>query len=117
MLEVNGEKQGEMLEITTQKTASQEDLQKFKDALKTKLMQEEPVNILFIFKNIEGNTAKALLEAFKIVPYLKSIKKSAIVADESLTDADEAIEKLIPGVEVSRYPLDELENARKWLHE
>lgn len=117
MLEVSGEKQGEMLEIITQETASQEDLLKFKDALKAKLLQEEPVNILFIFKNIEGNTAKALLEAIKVVPYLKSINKSAIVADETFTDADEKIEKFIPGVEIAKYPLNELETAKKWLSE
>lgn len=117
MLQVDGEKQGDLLEITTQKTATQEDLQKFKDALKTKTLQEEPINILFIFKDIEGNTPKAFLEGVKITSYLKSIKKSAIVADDTFTGLDETIEKLIPGVEISQYPLEELESARKWLRE
>lgn len=117
MLEINGEKQGETLEVTTQDTATKEDLQKFEDALKNKKLQEEPVNILFIFKNIDGNTPKAMLEAWKIVTHLKSIRKSAIVADETFVGLDEKIEKLIPGVEVGQYPLEELETARKWLRE
>ncbi|GAB4073819.1 hypothetical protein GCM10028778_13220 [Barrientosiimonas marina] len=115
MLEANGEEQGELLEITTQKTATQEDLQKFKDALKAKTLQEEPVNILFIFKNIDGNTPKAVMEALKIVLYLNSINKSAIVADETFTGIDETIQKLIPSVELNQYPLEELEDARNWL--
>ncbi|WP_077327536.1 STAS/SEC14 domain-containing protein [Virgibacillus siamensis] len=115
MLEVNGREQGDVLEVTTEGTATQEDLQKFKDALKSKKMQEEPFNILFVFKNIEGNTAKAMLEAWKVVPYLKSIKKSAIVADESFMGLNENLEKLIPGVEIIQYPMEELESARKWV--
>ncbi|GAA0592004.1 hypothetical protein GCM10009001_05200 [Virgibacillus siamensis] len=117
MLEIKGENKGEILEVITQETATQSDLQKFKDALKAKKLQEEPVNILFIFKNIDGNTPKAMLEAWKMVTLLKSIKKSAIVADESFVGLNENIEKLIPGVSISQYPLEELEAAREWLRE
>ncbi|GAA0592017.1 hypothetical protein GCM10009001_05220 [Virgibacillus siamensis] len=117
MLEVKGEKKGEILEVTTQGTATQNDLHKFKNSLNTKRLQEEPVNILFIFKNIDGNTPKALLEAMKIVTYLKSIGKSAIVADETFVSLDEKIEKFIPGVEINQYSLEELETAREWLRE
>lgn len=117
MLEINGEKHGEILEVTTQGTATQEDLQKFEDALKAKKLQEEPVNILFVFKNIDGNTPKALLEAIKIVTYLKSIQKSAIVADETFVGLNEKIEKYMPGVNVTQFPLEEMEAARKWIRE
>ncbi|QKY70197.1 STAS/SEC14 domain-containing protein [Lentibacillus sp. CBA3610] len=115
MLEIKGENQGEILEVTTEGTATQDDLQKFEEGLKTKKLQEDPVNILFIFKNIDGNTPKAMLEGWKIVTHLKSIKKSAIVADETFVGLNEKIEKLIPGVEIKQYPLEELEAARGWL--
>ncbi|RYG73180.1 STAS/SEC14 domain-containing protein [Lentibacillus lipolyticus] len=115
MLEIKGEKKGEMLEVTTEGTATQDDLQKFEEALKTKKLQEEPLNILFIFKNIEDNTPEALPKAWKIITHLKSINKSAIVADETFVGLNETIEKLIPGVEVTQYPLQELEAAREWL--
>ncbi|MFD2760886.1 SpoIIAA family protein [Lentibacillus juripiscarius] len=117
MLEIKGEKQGEILEVTTEGTATQDDLQKFERALKAKKLQEEPLNILFVFKNIDGNTTKAVLKGWKIVTHLKSIKKSAIVADETFVGLNENIEKLIPGVEVYQYPLEELEAAREWLRE
>ncbi|HLR63266.1 MAG TPA: STAS/SEC14 domain-containing protein [Lentibacillus sp.] len=117
MLEIKGENQGEILEVTTEGKATQDDLQKFEEALKAKKLQEDPINILFIFKNIDGNTPKALLEGWKIVTHLKSIKKSAIVADESFVGLNEKIEKLIPGVEIHQYPLEELEAAREWLRE
>ncbi|MFC4557883.1 STAS/SEC14 domain-containing protein [Virgibacillus kekensis] len=117
MLEINGEKQGEILEVTTTGTATQEDLKMFKEALNEKKLQEEPINILFIFKNINGNTTKATVEAWKIVTKLKSIKKSAIVADESFIGLNEKVEKFIPGVEINQYSLEELEAARKWLRE
>lgn len=115
MLTVKGEKQGELLEITTEGTATEEDLSTFKEALKNKLLQEEPLNILFIFKNIEGITSRALMENLKTLPYIKSIKKGAIAADDTFTKTDETISKLIPGVEVAHYSLDELDDARKWL--
>ncbi|TMN21703.1 SpoIIAA family protein [Lentibacillus cibarius] len=117
MLEIKGEKKGEMLEVTTEGTATQDDLKTFEEALKAKKLQEEPLNILFIFKNIEGNTKEALPRAWKIVTHLKSINKSAIVADETFMGLNEKIEKLIPGVEVAQYPLQELEAARDWLRE
>ncbi|TFJ93200.1 STAS/SEC14 domain-containing protein [Lentibacillus salicampi] len=115
MLEIKGENKGEILEVTTEGTATQDDLQKFEKALKAKKLQEEPINILFIFKDIDGNTPKALLEGWKIATHLKSIKKSAIVADESFVGLNDKIEKLIPGVEINQYPLEELEAAREWL--
>ncbi|MEN1967949.1 STAS/SEC14 domain-containing protein [Lentibacillus sp. N15] len=117
MLEVKGQEQGAMLEITTQGTATQEDLQKFKEALQAKTLQEEPINILFIFKNIEGITTKGLMEDLKTFPYMKSIKKGAIIKDDTFTKLDATIANLIPGVEVAQYSLDELEKARKWLRE
>ncbi|ALX50067.1 STAS/SEC14 domain-containing protein [Lentibacillus amyloliquefaciens] len=117
MLEIKGETQGEILEVTTEGTATQDDLQKFEEALKAKKLQEDSVNILFIFKNIDGNTPKAMLEGWKIIPHLKSIKKSAIVADESFAGLNEKIEKLIPGVEINQYPMEKLEAAREWLRE
>ncbi|WP_373893680.1 STAS/SEC14 domain-containing protein [Virgibacillus natechei] len=115
MLEVQGQGQGAILEIITQGTATQEDLQKFKEALQAKTLQEEPLNILFIFKNIEGITPKALLEDVKTFPYMKSIKKGAIIRDNTFTKLDETIANLIPGVEVTQYSPDELDTARKWL--
>ncbi|WP_010531793.1 STAS/SEC14 domain-containing protein [Lentibacillus jeotgali] len=115
MLEIKGENKGEILEVTTEGTATQDDLQKFEEALKAKKLQEDPVNILFIFKNIDGNTPKALMQGWKIVTHLKSIKKSAIVADESFVGLNEKVEKLIPGVEIQQYPLEKLEAAREWL--
>lgn len=117
MLDVEGQEQGAILEVTTQGTTTQEDLQKFKEALHTKTLQEEPVNILFIFKNIEGITPKGLMADVKTFPYMKSIKKGAIVADDTFTKTDATIANLIPGVEVAQYSLDELETARKWLAE
>ncbi|GGK06865.1 hypothetical protein GCM10007063_31760 [Lentibacillus kapialis] len=115
MLDIKGGKKGEILEVTTEGTATQDDLQKFEGALKAKKLQEEPLNILFIFKNIDGNTPKAMLKGWKIVTHLKSIKKSAIVADETFVGLNENIEKMIPGVEIHQYPLEELEAAREWL--
>lgn len=117
MLKVKGQEQGTVLEIITQGTATQEDLQKFKEALQAKTLQEEPVNILFIFQNIEGITAKGLMEDMKTFPYMKSIKKGAIVADDTFTKIDTTIANLIPGVEVAQYSIDEMESARKWLRE
>ncbi|MDY0393565.1 hypothetical protein RWE15_02820 [Virgibacillus halophilus] len=75
MLEVKGQEKGALLEFITQGTATKEDLQKFKEALQAKTLQEEPLNILFIFKNIEGVTPKALIEDMKTFSYMKSIKK------------------------------------------
>ena len=61
MLTVKGEKQGELLEITTEGTATEEDLSTFKEALKNNLLQEEPLKILVSVKNIEAAiTSKAL---------------------------------------------------------
>ncbi|WP_088052556.1 SpoIIAA family protein [Virgibacillus dakarensis] len=117
MLEVKGQEQGALLEITTQGTATQEDLQKFKEAIRMKILQEEPLNILFIFKNIEGITPKGLMEDMKTFPYMKSIKKGAIVADDTFTKVDATIANIIPGVEVAQYSPGELETARKWLAE
>ncbi|WP_164667784.1 STAS/SEC14 domain-containing protein [Virgibacillus doumboii] len=115
MLEITGENQGEILEVTTEGTATQDDLQTFEEALKAKKLQEEPLNILFVFKNIDGNTPKAMLQGWKIVTHLKSIKKSAIVADETFVGLNEKVEKLIPGVEIAQYQLEELEAAKEWL--
>lgn len=115
MLEVSGLERGSVLEVTTQGTATQEDLQKFKSALNDKKLQEEPVNILFIFKNIEGITPKGLLEDFKVISYLKSIKKSAVVSDDTFMKINAKVENIIPGVEVTQFPLEELDAARKWL--
>ncbi|GAA0435797.1 hypothetical protein GCM10008983_10560 [Lentibacillus halophilus] len=114
MIEIKGEEKGQILEVTTEGTATQDDLETFEEALKAKKLQEEPLNILFIFKNIEGNTTKALPKAWKILTQLRSIKKSAIVADETFS-LNEKVEKLIPGVEVTQYPLQELDAAREWL--
>lgn len=113
MLKLDGEKQGELLEVTTEGTATEDDLHLFKEALKAKKLQEEPLNILFIFKNIEGNTPKALWEAFKVVVHLKSIKKSAIVADDTFMSLDQ--NKVIPGVEIERFSVEEVDEAREWL--
>ncbi|SFD90506.1 SpoIIAA-like [Lentibacillus persicus] len=115
MLEIKGEQHGEILEVTTEGTATQEDLQRFEEALKAKKLQQDPINILFIFKNIDGNTPKAMLQGWKIATHLKNIKRSAIVADDTFVGLNEKIEKLIPGVEIRQYPLEELETAREWL--
>lgn len=115
MLEIKGIEPGTLLEVTTEGTATKEDLQTFKEALNTKTLQEEPVHILFIFKNIKGITFKGLLEDVKTFPNLKSIGKSAIVGDDTFTDMDATIADVIPGIKVKQYPLDKLEDARKWL--
>lgn len=115
MLTVKGKDQGELLEIITEGTATKEDLEKYKEALKAKILQEEPIHILFIFKNIEGVTFQGFLEDMKTLPYMKSVGKGAIVEDGTLTHGDLMIGKLFPGVEVARFSIDELENARKWL--
>ncbi|WP_174614601.1 STAS/SEC14 domain-containing protein [Virgibacillus ihumii] len=117
MLEITGEAKGEILEVTTEETATRDDLQRFEKALKAKKLQEQPVNILFIFKNIDGNTPKAMLEGWKIATHLKSIKKSAIVADETFVGLNKNIENLIPGVEINQYPMEEMEVAKEWLRE
>lgn len=117
LLEVNGQNRGELLEVTTQETATQEDLQAFKKALLAKTLQEEPVHVLFEFKNIEGITAKGLLEDMKTFPYLKSIGKAAIVSDDTFTKIDATIASVFPGIDVAQYSLKELEEARAWLRE
>ncbi|MDY0404853.1 STAS/SEC14 domain-containing protein [Virgibacillus sp. 179-BFC.A HS] len=117
MLEVKGQEQGKRLEFYTEGTATQEDLQTFKEALQEKTLQEEPLNILFVFKNIEGVTPNALIEDMKTFPDLKSIKKGAIVADDTFTKTDAMIANLIPGVEVAQFSLDEMEKAREWLQQ
>jgi len=117
MLEIKGENQGEILEVMTEGTATKDDLKKFEEALKANKLQQDPVNILFISKNIDGNTSKAMLEGGKIVTHLKRIKKSAIVADDTFKGLNDKIEKLIPGVEINQYPMEELETAREWLRE
>lgn len=115
MIHITGTKQGELLEVQTEKTATQEDLAAFKEAVENKLLQEEPLSILFIFKNIEGITSKALIEDMKSFPYIKKIYKGAIVADDTFTKKDEAISKFIPGVQVEHFDLEEIEEAKKWL--
>lgn len=115
LLTLNGLEHEELLEVTTENTATQADLEKFKKGLQTKVLQEEPVNILFVFKNIEGITAKGLLEDVKTFPYLKSIGKAAVVADDTFTKIDAKIADLFPGIEVGQYQLDELDNAREWV--
>ena len=115
MIEFKGTKQGELLEVITEGTAKQEDLAEFKEAIKNKLLQEEPLNILFVFKNIEGITSKALVEDMKTFPYIKSIHKGAIVADETFTKLDETISKLVPGVTVKHFSMDQYDEAKQWL--
>src|SRR5699024_1760076 len=144
MIHITGTKQGELLEVQTEKTATQEDLAAFKEAVENKLLQEEPLSILFIFKNIEGITSKAVIEDRKSCPYItksykganvaydtftkkeiiedmktitniKKIYKGAIVADDTFTKKDEAISKFIPGVQVEHFDLEEIEEAKKWL--
>jgi hypothetical protein len=117
MLEVKGKEKGSILEIITEGIANQKDLQQFKEALHAKTLQEEPVNILFIFKNIEGITLKGLMEDIKTFPYMRSIKKGAIVADDTFTKIDATIANLIPGVDVKQYSFNEHETARQWLAE
>lgn len=53
----------------------------------------------------------------KTFPDLKSIKKGAIVADDTFTKTDAMIANLIPGVEVAQFSLDEMEKAREWLQQ
>lgn len=115
MIHITGTKQGELLEVQTEKTATQEDLAAFKEAVENKLLQEEPLSILFIFKNIEGITPKALIEDMKSFPYIKKIHKGAIVADDTFTKVDETISKFIPGVQVKHFELEEINDAKKWL--
>ena len=115
MLDIKGAAQGELLEITTEGTATQDDLHAFKEALKAKTMQEEPLNALFVFKNIQGITPKALLEDIKTLPYVKSIKKAAIVSDGTFSKLDETISSMIPGVEIAQYTIGEINEARSWL--
>lgn len=50
MLEVKGQEQGKRLEFYTEGTATQEDLQTFKEALQEKTLQEEPLNIPVCFQ-------------------------------------------------------------------
>ncbi|WLV24402.1 STAS/SEC14 domain-containing protein [Aciduricibacillus chroicocephali] len=115
MLTVKGQNQGELLEIVTEGTATKEDLEKYKEALKAKILQEEPIHILFIFKNIEGVTFQGFLEDMKTLPLMKSVGKGAVVEDGTLTHGDLMIGKLFPGVDVAHFSMDEMEEARDWL--
>lgn len=117
MLTLNGLEHEELLEVTTEGTATQEDLEQFKEALKTKTLQEEPVNILFIFKNIDGITAQGLLADIKTLPYLKSIGRAAILSDGTFTKIDEKIADFFPGIKVAQYALNEEDDARTWVQE
>lgn len=118
MIEIKGQERGEILETTTEGTATKEDMEKFKEALKEKISQEEPQDILLIFKNIKGITVKELLEDMELTSFMISIKKAAIVVDDTFADADrDVIGTLIPGVVFNYYSLNELDAAREWLQE
>lgn|GEM_PF-3446676 len=117
MLKVTGLEHGELLEATMEGTGTEEDMLEFREAMKTKTLQEEPISVLVIFKNIEGVTKKALVEDMKNTTFIKSVKKGAIVADDTFNGFSTLVPNLIPGVEIEQFPMNELEKARKWVQE
>jgi len=117
MLEITGLERGELLEATMEGTGTKEDMLKFGEAMKTKTLQEEPINVLVIFKNIEGVTTKAIMEDMKNTTFIKSVGKGAIVSDDTFNGFSTLVPNLIPGVEIEQFPLDDLEKAREWVQE
>lgn len=117
MLKVTGLERGELLEATMEGTGTEEDMRDFREAMKTKTLQEEPVNVLVVFKNIEGVTTKALVEDVKNTTFIKSVGKGAIVSDDTFNGFSAIVPKVIPGVEIEQFSLDELERARAWVQE
>src|SRR5699024_12747207 len=105
----------EIREVENEKTVKEEEVMAFKEDNENKQLKEEPLSILFIFKNIEGITPKALIEDMKSFPYIKKIHKCAIVADNTFTKVDETISKFIPGVQVKHFELEEINDAKEWL--
>ncbi|MYL61253.1 STAS/SEC14 domain-containing protein, partial [Virgibacillus halodenitrificans] len=81
-----------------------------------KIFEQEPINLLLIIKNWDGITLEGLLEDMKMIQYVKSIKKIAVVSDEKWVKADAKLENKLPGVQVVYYPPEEIQSANNWLY-
>ncbi|AIF45526.1 STAS/SEC14 domain-containing protein [Virgibacillus sp. SK37] len=116
MLEVNATEHSAMMKIILHGKVTKEDIQRFEGEFKRKILEQEPINLLLIIKDWEGITLDGLMEDMKMVQYVKSIKKMAVVSDEKWVKADAKIENQLPGVQVVYYPPEEIQSGKNWLY-
>ncbi|GAB3792550.1 SpoIIAA family protein [Virgibacillus kimchii] len=75
-------------------------------------------NILAIFKELEGTTIKSLLKGMKVdMKRWNQMKKFAVVSEKDWVENASKAGKILPGITVEYFEMDEVEKAWQWLDE
>ncbi|GAB4074687.1 hypothetical protein GCM10028778_21900 [Barrientosiimonas marina] len=115
MINVTTQTNSPIIEMAINGNVDKSDIEAFEETFKQKMTEQEPVNLLITVENMEGVTLKGLVEDLKMIRYIRSMKKAAVVTDTTWLKADAKLENLFPGVEVNYFTPDHAETAREWL--
>ncbi|MFA1819400.1 STAS/SEC14 domain-containing protein [Virgibacillus oceani] len=73
-------------------------------------------NILAVFKELDGTTLQSLLKGMKVdMKRWNQMNKFAVVSEKDWVENASKTGKILPGITVAYFEMDEVEKAWKWL--
>ncbi|TMN21697.1 SpoIIAA family protein [Lentibacillus cibarius] len=117
MINVTTQKNSSIIEIVINGKFDETDINTFEEAIRQKITEQEPVNLLITAKNMEGVTLRGIVESLKMFRYLKSIKKAAVITDQTWVKIDAKLENLLPGIKIDYFTPDHAKAACEWLED
>jgi len=93
-----------------------EDARNMDDHARELFGDEEKFNILAVFKALDGTTIQSLLEGMKVdMKRWDQMNKFAVVSRKDWVENVTKAGKVLPGITVEYFEMDEIEQAWEWL--
>lgn len=96
--------------------AVKEDMLKVDQEIQKRFKDKEQFNVYAVIHEVDGATAKALMEEAKIdIKHWSQYSKVAIVSDENWLEKMSGTSTILPGIEAKHFQMEEAEKAWEWI--